>query len=331
MNYFSSRRNQLYLEKYIKNAENLSNNYINTKKATIYGEKENNAIYPQEESKYNVKQILKNYHLNRASNKYGFTRKYISLLTDLLYENNSKDYSLKRLSLVNFRKNIIRKNIALSFENFVKKESSLERSKKLNTIVNNICITNINKKLFSLNYKNKTDYYFKNKTNFNQFKTEKSSINISKKYNLKLNLEGETYVRYKDKEKNNIKSFPEINFQVNISPINKKTQLKTILPYMSKKIDEPKKYMWNINPTDELLKKNNKIKFIDYLKKKYNFYRHKSYKEIKNIKEIYKRQVLFNKEGTEISTKVEFPFQKEFFTRLNRLNLKRIKICDIKN
>ena len=98
--------------------------------------------------------------------------------------------------------------------------------------------------------------------------------------------------------------------------------MKTVNSYPYKKNEEYKKYLWNINPKDELLEKNNKMKFVSYLGNKYDFYKYKIMKQKKNLKEFRKRQILYNKDRFTIYKRVDFPFKKEFFTKLNRLNLK---------
>ena len=115
MNLFSSRRGQLNLEKLLKSTQKSNHNFFKPSKKRVEEEKK---IYFTQESKFNLKQILKHYSLYRKSLENGFTRKYINLFTDLLYESKSKNYSMKRLFLVDFRKNIIKKKLSLSFEDF---------------------------------------------------------------------------------------------------------------------------------------------------------------------------------------------------------------------
>ena len=321
MEFFPLKRNQLNLEKYLKKVENLNLNYLNSKKASIiYGENDDKKAYLSEDSKYDLKQILKNYHLNKANHNNGFIRNQIALLTELLYENNPENYSSKRLFLVNFRKKIIKKNITLSFEDFIKKQSNHEHSKKNHTIEGSMHLTYRKKKLFNnIKYKNKFD--LKNKTKKAPFKSDLSSINLYKKHNLRLNLEGATFP--KKMENDNIKPLSEANSPGNNVIINN-NHLQTINTYTHRKTNDLNKYMWDRNPKDYLLEKNNRIKFVYYLNKKYDFYKNKSYFEIKKLKDIHKRQLLFNNNRINISKRVDFPFKKEFFARLNRLNLGKI-------
>ena len=79
-----------------------------------------------------------------------------------------------------------------------------------------------------------------------------------------------------------------------------------------------------MNPRDELLERNNKIKFVDYLNNKYAFYKYKTLNEKKNLKEMRKRQNLYNKNKFNIKNRVEFNYKKEFFGKINRLKLKDI-------
>ena len=103
MKFFLARKSQLNLERFIKESELLYNDSdiikkINKKK--IEEENKNKQAYPPQESKYNFLQIVKNYNLNRIGRQNGFTKQYISLLTDLLYKNDHENYSSKRLSFI---------------------------------------------------------------------------------------------------------------------------------------------------------------------------------------------------------------------------------------
>ena len=327
MNLFTWRRNQLSLEKLMKNVENINKNIQNQNKRKIYEENKNTKSYSQQESRFNLKQILKHYSLYRESHLNGFTRKYITLFTDLLYENNPKNYSSKRLSLVNFRKKIIKNNLNLSFENFVQTESPREHVK-----LEDVYISNIKKQLDKLRLKfinkNKGKFNSTNKVKNHQLKEGISSINFFKKYNLRINLDETTKTKTGNKEINKFKSFSGINTPFNNPKTNKTNQLRTINSYTYKKNnknnDEYKKYIWDMNPRDELLERNNKIKFVDYLNTKYSFYKYRTLKETKNIKEIRKRQNLYNKNRFNIKNKAQFSYKKEFFGKINRLKLKDI-------
>lgn len=319
MNIFSFKRDQLNLERFIQTAENLKKNYFIQDRKNIVEEDKNKKPYSKQESKYNLKQILKNYNLNRIGNKNGFTKEYLNLLTDLLYENNSKNYSAKRLCLVDFRKKIIKNKISLSFQNFIENGSLTERTH------NRIYLTNEDQKFLNLKYKNKTLTNLNNKINkLRNSRSKKklsnsTSIDFLKKINLKIYVDSNS--SSKNIKKNTISeyNFPEY------PPINKnhKKKSKTIEAYTYKKTDnENKKYLWSNDPKEEYLEKNNRTKFIDYLNSKYDFYKYQTIFNRKSIKEIYKRQSLFNQEIIKINKKVDFPFKKEFFSRFNRLNFK---------
>ena len=325
MNLFSSKRNQLSLEKIIKATETKYNHKFNPNKSKVYEENNNKKTYSLQESKFDLKQILKNYSLFRESRLNGFTRKYIELFTDLLYENDSKNYSAKRLSLVNYRKNIIKKNITLSFEDFIRRESPRDNFKQ-----ENIYITDINKNLYNSKFKHKNKFNLKNLLKKNQLKEGKSSINFLKRINLKINMEETPFSR--NKKINKYKSFSRITFPFNKTKINSNHRLKTINSYTYKKNnddDDDKKYMWEMNPKDELIEKNNRTKFIDYLNKQYDFYKYRTIKEKKNTKEIRKRQFVYSNDKLDkikIHKRVEFPFKNEFFAKLNRLNINRVNL-----
>lgn len=318
MNMFSSKRGQLNLEKFMINAEKLNNNYFNQKRKNIFEENKDKKPYSKQESKYNLKQILKNYNLNRIGKKNGFTKEYLHLLTDLLYENNRKNYSMKRLCLVDFRKKILKNKISLSFQNFIEKDSLSER------IHNKIYITNIDQKSYNSKLENKTHTNFSNKikkSKYFQNKKELSSIDFLKKVNLRINLDTNNFSSRNTKattiSESNTYDYP---------PINKMNKIKsrTIDSYTDKKKDNDDKYIWYNNPNEEYLENNNKIKFIDYLNNKYKFYKYKTLEENKHIKEIHKRRNLFNKESIKLNKKVDFPYKKEFFSKFNRLKKKNI-------
>ena len=311
MNLFSSRRGLLSLEKIIKSSENTK---YNPNKSKTEKETHNKKVYSLTESKFNLKQILKNYKLNRESHLNGFTRKYINLCTDLLYENDHQNYSAKRLSLVNFRKNVIKKGVGISFEQFLE---SVPRN--INSTKNSIYITDINHKFYNLKKKGISKPYLNSENKKNNTKNEISSIDFLKKINLRLNFDK---IISRNKKTFKIKSLSLENTPTNHFKINTKNQLKTVNSYTYKKNEEYKKYLWNINPKDELLEKNNKMKFVNYLGNKYDFYKYKIMKQKKNLKEFCKRQILYNKDRFTIYKRVDFPFKKEFFTKLNRLNLK---------
>ena len=181
MNLFSSRRGLLSLEKIIKSSENTK---YNPNKSKTEKETHNKKVFSLTESKFNLKQILKNYKLNRESHLNGFTRKYINLCTDLLYENDHQNYSAKRLSLVNFRKNVIKKGVGISFEQFLE---SVPRNK--NSTKNSIYITDINHKFYNLKKKGISKPYLNSENKKNNTKNEISSIDFLKKINLRLNFE----------------------------------------------------------------------------------------------------------------------------------------------
>lgn len=317
MNLFSSKRGQMNIEKFITSAENLNNEFfIQNKKNDNYEENKDKKSY--KESKYNLKQILKNYNLNRMGNKNGYTKEYINLFTDLLYENNHKNYSIKRLCLVDFRKKVIKNKISLSFQNFMENGSLSDR------IHSKINITNNEQKLINLKGKNKTFSYLNSKKiksrNFLTNKKEISSIDFLKKINIKINPEINSFS--KNNKKFSLSELSTLDFPKIIKP--HKIKSKTIESYNYKKTKNDNKYAWYNDPKEEYLEKNNRIKFIDYLSNKYDFYKYKTIHDKINIKEIHKRQNLFNKDIIKLNKKVDFPFKKEFFMKFNRLKLKNI-------
>ena len=317
MNLFSSRRGQLNLEKLLKSTQKSNHNFFKPSKKRVEEEKK---IYFTQESKFNLKQILKHYSLYRKSLENGFTRKYINLFTDLLYESKSKNYSMKRLFLVDFRKNIIKKKLSLSFEDFFENKSLNNCKDRQNKHINNIYRTKTNSNLFNLKLKNKNINNKGNKTERSRNNKEISSINFLKKTNLLIKLEGSS----------STKNMKTNNIPIEYAKNNNKSHFHTITSYNYKKNNEGQKYMWNANPKDELIEKNNKVKFIDYMNQKYDFYKYRTLKEKKNLKEIRERQIIFSNDRIKIKKKVEFPYKKEFFGKLNRLRLGTINKTNYK-
>ena len=317
MNLFSSRRGQLNLEKLLKSTQKSNHNFFKPSKKRVEEEKK---IYFTQESKFNLKQILKHYSLYRKSLENGFTRKYINLFTDLLYESKSKNYSMKRLFLVDFRKNIIKKKLSLSFEDFFENKSLNNCKDRQNKHINNIYRTKTNCNLFNLKLKNKNINNKGNKTERSRNNKEISSINFLKKTNLLINLEGSS----------STKNMKTNNIPIEYAKNNNKSHFQTITSYNYTKNNEGQKYMWNANPKDELIEKNNKVKFIDYMNQKYDFYKYRTLKEKKNLKEIRERQIIFSNDRIKIKKKVEFPYKKEFFGKLNRLKLGTINKTNYK-
>ena len=227
---------------------------------------------------------------------------------------------MKRLFLVDFRKNIIKKKLSLSFEDFFENKSLNNCKDRQNKHINNIYRTKTNSNLFNLKLKNKNINNKGNKTERSRNNKEISSINFLKKTNLLIKLEGSSST--KNMKTNNI----PIEYEKN----NNKSHFHTITSYNYKKNNEGQKYMWNANPKDELIEKNNKVKFIDYMNQKYDFYKYRTLKEKKNLKEIRERQIIFSNDRIKIKKKVEFPYKKEFFGKLNRLKLGTINKTNYK-
>ena len=319
MKFFLARKSQLNLERFIKESELLYNNNNNLNKKKREEENKDKQAYPPQESKYKFQQILKNYNLNRIGRQNGFTKQYISLLTDLLYKNDPENYSSKRLYLVDYRKQILKKNITVSFEDFFERINFQEKFE------NNLYLTNISRKLYNSKYKNKYRNPLNNLKIIN--KTQKtrnikylSSTDFFKNTNNKFNFHNNSSTRNLK-----LKSVSDTNIPIDFTKIIKQNKLKTMSAYMYKNTKEEKKYMWQLTPEDELTQLNINTKFFHYLDNKYNFYKNKNIKDKTNMKEINKIKILFAKNSVKLDKKVEFPYKKEFFNRLNRLKLRRLK------
>lgn len=318
MNYFSVKKGQINLEKLIKRAEDISLKSYLLNKNKIYEEKKDKKIYLPQESKFNLKQINKIYNINRDDNNInGFSKEYINLFTDLLYENNPINYSKIRLSLINFRKKILKKKLSISFDDFMEKENSPKNNETNN--LKTIYSSKYNKKLRNAIFKNSDKNNSINKIHLTLSQRKISSFNIKIKNQLKLNFDIINNNKNEEKQEKPYKSLSKKNFHLPFTGLDK-NKLKTINCYNLKKFEEDdKKYMWESSPEDDYIQRNNKIRFIDYLKTQYNFYRNKSHKAMRNIEEQRKRQKLFNNDKIKIMKSVEFPYKKEFFSKFNRL------------
>ena len=98
-NYIASKREQIKLEKLIKLSKEVLRGYNSRNNKFKVWRVENKEIkkYVPQESKYNFKQIVKNFKLNREQLLHGYSNKYINLFT-LLYKNNFKKVSSKYIN-----------------------------------------------------------------------------------------------------------------------------------------------------------------------------------------------------------------------------------------
>ena len=370
-NYLASKKEQIKLAKLIKanRDEEYTRNLLNPNKIKVW-RVENKKIkkYIPQDSKYNFKQIVKIFKLNREQLSHGYSNKYINIFTNLLYENNNKKYAKKRLSLVDFRKNILKKKLNTSFEEFIEKEPLSERHKFTKQTINNFYLTNVMQKLEKDNEKNKpkNKYYYsskketkeknKNRIFLKELFTESISNSNSNEKKLKLNLidTNNNSVKIFSYEDSNQKNNNEnINLNINL-PNWKRNNLydrmgntcgsesninvisnRVINDYTYKKDNDENIYFEKLTPKEEFIERKNKAKYIDFLKNKYNFYISCNKKEMKNYSEIKKRQLLFDSKKDQIEHPLDFPYKKEFFHRFNRINSRnRIKLLikdDIKS
>ena len=365
-NYLAIKKEQIKLAKLIKanRDEEYTRNLLNPSKVKVW-RVENKKIkeYIPQDSKYDFKQIVKNFKLNREQKLNGYSNKYINIFTDLLYENNNKKYAKKRLSLVDFRKKILKKNLNTSFEEYIEKEPLTERHIFTKQTINNIYLTNVMQKLEKDKEKNKpkNKYYYsskketkernknKNRIFIKELFTESISNSNSNEKKLKLNLidTNVNSVKIFSYEDTNQKSNNEnINLNININLPNwKRNNLydrmgnycgsesninvisnRGINNYTYKKDNNENIYFEKLTPKEEFIERKNKAKYIDFLKNKYNFYTSSNIKDLKNYTEIKKRQLLFDSKKDQIEHPLDFPYKKEFFHRFNRINSRnRIK------
>ena len=355
-NYFAAKKTQIKLEKLLNVDTKEYNHSIYTPSKKKEWRVQYNAtqkFFPQD-SQYNLKQILKNFKLNREQFLHGYSNKYINLCTDLLYENSKNKYAKKRLFLLEYRQKILKNHLTTSFDDYVKKEPLSEKYNFSKQNLNNIYLTQVISKF------NETISKFKNK-NKSHSKTsrrndERNKLNLNKKIlvkelsndiitnNNKFKLLGfNTERKIKDKfysyqnsrkkfqidERNNYNKIYGTEAKINETSSDSNEEEVTNnkesgVNNYTEKNNEESKYFEEVNPREEYFKGRNKAKYIDHLKNKYNFYLRKN-KDLKNYSEVKNRQLLFytGKDKLEIPTKN--PFKKEFFKKINMFNYNKNK------
>ena len=362
-NYLASKREQIKLEKLLKLSTDEYKRYLippNKLKIWRVEDKKTKKYVPQD-SKYNFKQIVKNFQLNREQIKHGYSNKYINLFTDLLYENTKHKYAKKRLFLVDFRKKILKNHLNTSFEDYIQKEPLSEQYNFSKQKINSIYLTQVINKgdRIKLRPKNRNNnfptlgdkkYSLSNKILMKELSND-ININDNNKYGLGLNTEGnskDNFYSYCNSRKKipfdennnynylygskvcnssssekNIKSGKNINNIKNNINVNK---AKTIYNYTERKIEDENKYFENINAREEYFEGRNKAKYLDHLKKKYNFFTRNKSKDYKNYSEVKKRQLLYYDSKDKVEYHLEFPYKKEFFKKHNRMYKKKSKL-----
>jgi len=358
-NYLASKKDQIKLEQLLRlNSNEIKNSIFKPTKLKAW-RVENKAIkkYVPQDSKYNLKQIVKKFKLNREQLLHGYSNKYINLFTDLLYENNlKKKYPKKRLSLIDFRKKVLKPKLNTSFEEFLKKEPLSDRYNFSKQNLNNIYLTTVIQKFDKDKLKQKINCLTtkkekkdKNDSNTNSnriiFQKFSSESNINdNKYKLRLNIENSINKNgkknsYIDSIKKNTKIYDNINtniygnnndtkdFNSSLSELNihipsNNIEERVINNYTYRKDEDENKYFDKLTPKEEFIMGRNKAKYIDYLKNKYNFYTYGNIKDLKNYSEIKKRQMIFNSGKDRIEYPIDYPYKKEFFKKYNRLKSK---------
>ena len=354
-NYLATKKEQIKLEKLLKlSNDKLDHAIMKANKFKVW-RVENKAIkkYIPQDSKYRLKQIIKNYKLNKEQLSHGYSNKYINLFTDLLYENKTGKYAKRRLSLIDFRKKILKKKLNTSFEEFVKKEPLSEKFNFAKQNLNNIYLTTVIQRFDKDKYKQKyncissrNDKYCKNKNKSSNNRVLLKELSLisnlnDNKYKLKLNTEGNNnnynnniikIYNYNDSYKKNNNNNENKNDNNNLyTGLICNTSLSDSNIYFNteRKNDDEKKYFGKLKPKEEYIQKRNKAKYIDYLKNKYHFFSTNNSKELKNYSEIKKRQFLFFNGKDKIEHALEYPYKKEFFKRYYRLHNKSSRNNDI--
>jgi len=361
-NYLATKRDQIKLEKLLKLSTDEYKHYLftpNKLKVWRVEDKKTKKYVPQD-SRYNFKQIVKNFQLNREQIKHGYSNKYINLFTDLLYENTKHKYAKKRLFLSDFRKRILKNHLNTSFEDYIKKEPLSEKYNFSKQKINSIYLTQVINKgdRSKIRLKNRNNnfpsmwdkkYSLSNKILMKELSNE-ININDNNKYEIRLNTEGsykDNFYTYSNSRKKNpfdesnnnnylygskvcntsssetnIKRGKNIN---NIKNYINDNKSKTIYNYLERKNEDEDKYFENINAREEYFEGRNKAKYLDYLKRKYNFFTRNKSKDYKNYSEVKKRQLLYYDSKDKVEYHLEFPYKKEFFKKQNRLHNKKNK------
>ena len=351
-NYLASKREQIKLQQLIKSSKNELKEGIFTPSKLKTWRVENKKVnkYLPQDSKYNFKQIVKNFKLNIEQFKHGYSNKYINIFTNLLYEKNSGKYPKKRLSLVDYRKKILKKKLDTSFEEFALKEPLSERYNFSKLKTSNIYLTNIIKRLDKEKSKQKNSCLTTKKEKTKKYNNNRILLkdllneSNSKDNKFALKLDSETFnnsnlakiIFNNDKNnkviyRNNLFTPRICNTSISesniIIPINKNNG--KIINYYNRQNDDEDKYFEKKNPKEEFIQKRNKAIYIDYLKNKYDFYSNKNKKDLKNYSEIKKRQLIFESGKDKIEHPLEFPYKKEFFKKFNRQYNNKIRIKEL--
>lgn len=360
-NYLASKRDQIKLEKLLKlSTDDYKRYLINPNKLKVWRvEDKKTKKYVPQDSKYNFKQIVKNFQLNREQIKHGYSNKYINLFTNLLYENTKHKYAKKRLFLVDFRKRILKNHLNTSFEDYIQKEPLSEKYNFSKQKINSIYLTQvINKgdrvkqrpKNRNINFPLMGDkkYSLSNKILMKELSND-INLNDNNKYGFRLNTEGNAkdnfYIYSNSRKKIPFDENNNFNYlcgkkicntsssDTNIKSVKKAKNIKnyindnkakTIYNYTERKIEDENKYFENINAREEYFEGRNKAKYLDYLKRKYNFFTRNKSKDYKSYSEVKKRQFLYYDNKDKVEYHLEFPYKKEFFKKQNRLyNIKQ--------
>ena len=345
-NYFASKKDQIKLEKLLKiSNDELAHAIMKANKFKVFRvEKKPLKRYVPLDSKYRFKQIVKTYKLNKEQLLHGYSNKYINIFTDLLYENEIGKYAKRRLSLIDFRKKILKKNLNTSFEEFVKTEPLSEKYNFAKQNLNNIYLTTVIQKFDKEKYKQKYNYIIsrnekngknRNKSSNNRvlvkelsllsnLNDNKLKLRLNTEKNLNSNNNNTTKIySYNDSYKRN-KKYNEIKKDSNLYTgllSNTSLSVSNIYCNTERKNDDDNKYFGKLKPKEEYIEKGNKAIYIDYLKTKYHFF-NTSNKDSKNYSDMKKRQLLFYNGRDKIEHHLEYPYKKEFFKRYYRLKNK---------
>ena len=325
-NYFAAKKTQIKLEKLINaDIKDYEHNIFTPYKKKEWRVQYNatQKFFPKD-SQYNLKQIIKNFKLNREQFLHGYSNKYINLCTDLLYKNSKNKYAKKRLFLLEYRKNILKNHLTTSFDDYVQKEPLSEKYNFSKQNLKNIYLTQVISKYNEalLKYKNKN----KSNSNTSRRNDDRNNLSLNKRIlvkelsndiitnNNKLKLSGliterkvkDKFYSYQNSRKklqneekrnyNKIYGTGAKIYETSSSDSNDEEVInnkKSGINNYTEKINDESKYFEEVNPREEYFKGRNKAKYIDHLKNKYNFYTSRKSKDFKNYSEVKNRLILY--------------------------------------
>lgn len=313
-NYLASKTAQIKIENSLKGFEKKKKEHILTATENNWNTSKKLKFIFEQDPKFNYRQILKNFKINKEEKLKGFSNKYINLFTDLLYENNKDNYSKKRLSLVNFRKKVLQEKIDLSFEEFLKQEPKTERFDLGKDRLNNAYLI----KEYHDDKTAKLYSKFFDKNKFSKILFSSNNILLQSR-NKKL-----LFNRNFHTSKSRPTTFTDYNNNDKYLLTSNEKKYLNSCDYRNL-CQEEQIYFSKLSPRDDFINDGNKAKYIDYLKNSYHFFSENNEKEEKDYADIKQRKLLFYSGKDRVKCPIDYPYKKEFFNKFNRLKKTKLK------